>query len=173
MDVVIGTGEFWHRKGAKHMITTYEMAYVEVLALLRNYLSELEFNKIPKEKIDFFEKYKDRNYTFEINKELPIEKQDISEKANAILVILYRDYFADEQQKEALKRTLELNDKIKEKNKKNEVEQYNILFEKKKAKNIIERENQTDETSLVVIKKEKWYKKLFEFLNNIFIKKDK
>ena len=67
------------------MITTYEMAYIEVLALLRNYLSELEFNKIPKEKIDFFEKYKDRNYMFEINKELPIEKQDISKKANAII----------------------------------------------------------------------------------------
>ena len=155
------------------MITTYEMAYVEVLALLRNYLSELEFNKIPKERIDFFEKYKDRNYTFDINKELPIEKQNISEKANAILVILYRDYFADEQQKETLKQILELNDRIKEQDKQKDSEKYNILFNNKKINNNIENRTQVEEKRLVVIKRERWYQKLFEFFKNIILKKNK
>ena len=155
------------------MITTYEMAYVEVLALLRNYLSELEFNKIPKERIDFLEKYKDRNYTFDINKELPIEKQNISEKANAILVILYRDYFADEQQKETLKQILELNDRIKEQDKQKDSEKYNILFNNKKINNNIENSTQVEEKRLVVIKRERWYQKLFEFFKNIIIKKNK
>ena len=99
------------------MIITYEMAYVEVLAILKNYLSEEELNQIPKEKIEFFEKNKDHNYIFEINNRLPIEEQNLSEKTNAILVILYRDYFADEQQKETLKQILELNDRIKEQDK--------------------------------------------------------
>jgi len=155
------------------MITTYEMAYVEVLALLRNYLSELEFNKIPKERIDFFEKYKDRNYTFDINKELPIEKQNISEKANAILVILYRDYFADEQQKETLKQILELNDRIKEQDKQKDSEKYNILFNNKKINNNIENRTQVEEKRLVVIKRERWYQKWFEFFKNIILKKNK
>ena len=155
------------------MITTYEMAYVEVLALLRNYLSELEFNKIPKERIDFFEKYKDRNYTFDINKELPIEKQNISEKANAILVILYRDYFADEQQKETLKQILELNDRIKEQDKQKDSEKYNILFNNKKINNNIENRTQVEEKRLVVIKRERWYQKLFEFFKNIILNKNK
>ena len=148
------------------MITTYEMAYVEVLAVLKNFLSELEFKKIPKEKIDFFENNKDNNYHFEINKNLPIEKQYLSEKANAILVILYRDYFADEQQKETLKQILELNDKIKEKEKQKDNENYNILFENKKAKNNIEIERRTNETSIVEVKREKWYNRLIYFFKS-------
>ena len=139
------------------MITTYEMAYVEVLAILKNYLSEEELNKIPKEKIEFFKRNEDHNYIFEINNRLPIEKQNISEKANAILVILYRDYFADEQQKEALKRILELNDKIKEKDKQNNNEKYNILFKNKKENFNNENRTQVEEKSLVINKKEKWY----------------
>ena len=118
----------------KKMVTTYEMAYVEVLAILKKYLKEDEFNKIPKEKIDFLEKNKDCNYIFNINNELPIEKQSISKKAKAILVILYRDYFANEQQKGILKQILELNDKIKEKDKQNNTDKLNVLFEKKKNK---------------------------------------
>lgn len=155
------------------MITTYEMAYVEVLAILKNYLSEEELNKIPKEKIEFFKRNEDHNYIFEINNRLPIEKQNISEKANAILVILYRDYFADEQQKEALKRILELNDKIKEKDKQNNNEKYNILFKNKKENFNNENRTQVEEKSLVINKKEKWYQKLFEFFKNIIIKKNK
>ena len=129
------------------MVTTYEMAYVEVLAILKNYLKEDEFNKIPKEKIDFLEKNKDCNYIFNINNELPIEKQSISKKAKAILVILYRDYFANEQQKGILKQILELNDKIKEKDKQNNTDKLNVLFEKKKN-DTTEDKNQINETNL-------------------------
>ena len=143
------------------MITTYEMAYVEVLAVLKNYLSEFEFNKIPKERIDFFENNKDNNYHFEINKDFPIEKQNLSEKANAILVILYRDYFANEQQKQVLKQILELNDKIKEKDKQINNEKFNILFENKKSNETVEDEKHTNEVRLIEVKKEKWYKKFF------------
>ncbi len=119
------------------MVTTYEMAYVEVLAILKKYLKEDEFNKIPKEKINFLEKNKDCNYIFNINNELPIEKQSISKKAKAILVILYRDYFANEQQKGILKQILELNDKIKEKDKQNNTDKLNVLFDKKKKQMIL------------------------------------
>ena len=154
----------------KNMIVTYEMAYVEVLAVLRNYLSSEEFSKIPQEKIEFFEKYKDKNYIFELNKELPIEKQNISKKANAILVILYRDYFADKNQKEILKQILELNDKIQEKDKQNNKEKYNIIF---KNKNIYENTKNSikAEESLIEIKNEKWNKKLFDFFKNMIIRK--
>ena len=152
------------------MITTYEMAYVEVLAILKKYLKENEFNKIPKEKIDFFEKHKDFNYIFNINNELPIEKQSISKKAKAILVILYRDYFANEQQKGIMKQILELNDKIKEKDNHNKIKQFNTLFENKKRHNI-ENKKETNETNLTEIKKDKWYKRLILLLKNIIKKK--
>ena len=149
------------------MIVTYEMAYVEVLAVLRNYLSNEEFSKIPQEKIDFFEKYKDKNYTFELNKELPIEKQNISKKANAILVILYRDYFADDNQKKILQQILELNDKIQEKETQNTKEKYNIIFKNKNIDDIINDNKKIEEHSLIELKHEKWYKRLFAFFKMI------
>ena len=152
------------------MIVTYEMAYVEVLSVLKNYLSKKEFDKIPQEKIDFFEKYKDQNYTFELNKELPIEKQNISKKANAILVILYRDYFANDHQKKVLQQILELNDKIQAKEDPTTNEKYNIIF---KNKNIYENTKNSikAEESLIELKNEKWYKKLFDFFKNMIIRK--
>ena len=97
---------------------TYSMACTEVLAVLKHYLNSADFNKIPKEKIEFLEQNKDCNYKFSINKNIPLEKQAISEMANSIIVTLYRDYFASEKQKETLKEILILNDIKKNKNKK-------------------------------------------------------
>lgn len=153
------------------MIVTYEMAYVEVLAVLRNYLSSEEFSKIPQEKIDFFEKYKDKNYIFELNKELPIEKQNISKKANAILVILYRDYFADDNQKKILKKILELNDKVQAKEDPITNEKYNIIFKNKNIKDNPKDDINKEEYSLIELKHEKWYKRLLLFIKNKIIGK--
>ena len=153
------------------MIVTYEMAYVEVLAVLRNYLSSEEFSKIPQEKIDFFEKYKDKNYIFELNKELPIEKQNISKKANAILVILYRDYFADDNQKKILKKILELNDKVQAKEDPITNEKYNIIYKNKNIKDNPKDDINKEEYSLIELKHEKWYKRLLLFIKNKIIGK--
>ena len=76
----------------------YAKAYSEVLEIIK-YFPKNEFLKIPKEKILFFETYKDKNYDFKIDPKISLEKQNISEEANAIIIILYRDYFATESQK--------------------------------------------------------------------------
>ena len=46
---------------------------------------------------------------------MDLAKQNISKEANAIFVILFRDYFATEEQKEKLKEILDLNTKKSEK----------------------------------------------------------
>lgn len=48
------------------MNNLYAKAYTEVLEII-NHFSEDEYKKIPKEKIDFYEKHKDRKYDFKIN----------------------------------------------------------------------------------------------------------
>lgn len=154
------------------MVITYEMAYVEVLAVLKNYLSDEELRKIPKEKIDFFERNKDKNYIFEFNKNWPIEKQNLSEKTNCILVILYRDYFADEHQKQLLKQILEINDKIIGKNKNVNREELNILFEKNNEKYFIDKNDKVEEKILIEVKEDKWYKKILAFLKRIIKSKN-
>lgn len=81
------------------MNNLYAKAYTEVLEII-NHFSEDEYKKIPKEKIDFYEKHKDRKYDFKINPNIDLAEQNISRKANAILVSLFRDYFATAKQKE-------------------------------------------------------------------------
>lgn len=100
----------------------YAKAYKEVLEII-SYLSEEEYSKIPKEKIEFFKLNSDSNYDFKINPELSLENQNISIEANAILTTIFRDYFATEKQKEILKKLLAQNQEIKESKKK---EKYNI-----------------------------------------------
>ena len=50
------------------MIDTYSRACTEVLIILKYYLSKAEFDKIPKEKIEFFEKNKDKSEQTNNNK---------------------------------------------------------------------------------------------------------
>ena len=150
------------------MVITYSMAYTEVLELLKCYLTEKEFNKIPKEKIKFFEENKDKNYKYEIDKKLPLEKQYISKEANSIIITLYRDYFINEKQKEILNEILKTNEKKYQKELlNNNVE--NALKEESDFKN--KKIEIKEEKSLIEVKEEKWYKKIYKFIWNFFKKK--
>lgn len=48
------------------MVNEYSRNYTEVLEILK-YIPIDEYNKIPKQKIEFYEKYKDRSYEYEYN----------------------------------------------------------------------------------------------------------
>ncbi len=86
----------------------YANAYTEVLEIL-NHLSEEELSKIPEEKIDFYKQNKNNDYEFKFNTRLDYDKQNISREANAILVSLYLDYFATEEEKIKINEILDLN----------------------------------------------------------------
>lgn len=90
------------------MIAQYKRAYTEVLEIL-SHLPEEEYCKIPKEKIDFYKKNIDKYYSYSIKPNLHLSKQYISIEANAILISLFRDYFATEKQKRILKSLLHQN----------------------------------------------------------------
>ena len=70
---------------------TYNMAYAEVLEILK-YLPESELRKIPQDEIKFLENNMDKNYKFAIDPEKALEEQNISRKANAILVVYFKKY---------------------------------------------------------------------------------
>lgn len=90
------------------MINNYAKAYTEVLEILR-YFSAEEYSKIPKEKIDFYKSNMDKDYDYNINPNIDLSKQYISKEANAILISLFRDYFATENQKKTLNKLLNQN----------------------------------------------------------------
>lgn len=146
------------------MNNLYAKAYTEVLEII-NHFSEDEYKKIPKEKIDFYEKHKDRKYDFKINPNIDLAEQNISRKANAILVSLFRDYFATAKQKEILKNLLQQNQEKLEKEKYLKYNPDNIF--NKSNSNI---NDSKDKVALVEIKNKVWYRKILNFFKRIFLK---
>lgn len=80
----------------------YANAYSEVLEIL-SYLSKEDYDKIPKEKIDFFETKCNKNYKFYYDMNKTLDEQDVSKKAKIIIAILFRDYWATDKQREKIK----------------------------------------------------------------------
>jgi len=78
----------------------YSRAYVEVLEVLK-FLKEEEYNRVPKERIDIYNKYKDNEYCFEINEEKELSEQ-ISPKAKAVLSNLFIRYIANDEDREEI-----------------------------------------------------------------------
>ena len=115
--------------------STYAKAYTEVLEIIKHF-SEEEYAKIPKEKIEFYKNNMDRNYKFIINPEIDLAEQNISAEANAIIVNLFRDYYATEEQKNKIKEMLELNDKKEEQEKREKYNPDDIFKKINKDKNI-------------------------------------
>lgn len=129
----------------------YAKAYTEVLEVIK-YFPEKDYNKIPKKKINFYKENMDKYYDFTINPDIDLSEQNISPEANAIIVTLYRDYFATEEQKEKIKEILELNEKKAEQEKKEKYNPNNLFINYNKP------ENKVQETVLV------------EYEDNFFIK---
>ena len=83
------------------MNDTYECSYVEVLEILK-YIPKEEYDKIPKELIEFFEEHKDKSYKYIYNSVSPKTLR----KTDAIIVSLYKDYIANDNEKEQIEKRL-------------------------------------------------------------------
>ena len=147
----------------------YAKAYTEVLEII-SYFPEEEYAKIPKEKIEFYEKNRERDYTFSIDPKIDLSEQNISKEANAIIVNLFRDYYANEKQKDKIKEILENNQK-KEEEKKREKYNPDNKLKKNNKQNII---NEKLENNIALIEyKESFFFKLKKFIFSLLHKKDK
>lgn len=147
------------------MINKYAKAYTEVLEIL-SYFPQEEYNKIPKEKIEFYTHNMDKNYKFSINPDVDLSSQYISKEANAILVSLFIDYFATEKQNDILKNVLRKNQEYVEKIKKEKYNLDNIFNDKDSNIKINKLKN---EEQLPTEYKEPLWKKIL----NIILKKIK
>lgn len=148
------------------MNNEYSKAYTEVLEII-NHFSEDEYKKIPREKIDFFEKNKDKDYNFQINPNADLAEQNISQNANAILVSLFRDYFATDNQKEILKNLLKQNQEKIEIEKHEKYNPDNIFNNRVNTEKL---KDSKEELALVEIENQMWYKKILDFFKSIFKK---
>lgn len=84
------------------MVTTeYKIAYSEVLEILK-YISKDDFNKIPPNMIEMFKTNASEENKFVYNKNKTLQEQNVSETARTIIAILFRDYWATEEQREKI-----------------------------------------------------------------------
>ena len=94
-------------------MTNYSKAYTEVLEIL-TYLPEAEQRKIPIERIKFYYENRDKKYDFHYDENRSFDEQKVLPETQAIIVTLFRDYFATNEQKEKLEEILTHNDTVQQ-----------------------------------------------------------
>lgn len=152
------------------MKSRYSKAYTEVLAVISCF-SEEEYLKIPESKIKFFEENKDREYDFKINPEVDLFEQNISKEANAILITLFRDYFATDRQKEILNSLLKQNQEKLEEEKREKYNPDNIFKKEVTETEEIKEEKIKDNKQIIEYKsKESFFAKFINFIKKLIEK---
>ena len=79
----------------------YANAYVEVLEILK-YIPTRDYNKIPKSKIKLFTTNANSNYKFNYDLDKTLDEQDVSKIAKGIIAVLFRDYWATDEQRQKI-----------------------------------------------------------------------
>ena len=144
--------------------TTYAQAYTEVLEILKN-LPEIECNKIPKEKIAFYQNNCDNSYNFVLKNDL----SNVSQRANAIMISIYKNYFTMATQQEKLKKLLDSNSLIIEEQKREKYNPDNI-FKNNVVNNMENDEEDNVDIQIIEYKQENIVVKIFNKIKSIFKK---
>ena len=142
----------------------YANAYKEVLEILKN-ISQEDYNKVPKGKINLFEQNANKEYIFEYDSNKTLEEQNVSKTARAIIAILFRDYWATDEQRNKIKAF--------QKNKRHQIEEenkqkYEVFKNKTNIANI--KEIEQAENMQLVEYKENIFKRILVFLKKMFRK---
>ena len=145
----------------------YAKAYKEVLEIIQ-YFPEEEYNKIPKEKIEFYKNNMDKEHEFILNPEIDLSEQNILKETYTIIITLFQDYFASEKQKEKIKEILELNERKAEKEKNEKYNPDDLFKNRYKVEPSLQNENQ--ETGLLEYK-ESFFIKLKDFIMKLLHKR--
>lgn len=142
----------------------YANAYSEVLEILR-YVSIDDFNKIPKEQIDFLKNNSNTDYDFFYNPYKTLDEQNVSKRAKAIIAIIFKDYWATDIQREKIIAKQNY-DRMQLEKEKQARYSSNEIFKNKKIENI----GNSTETYTMIKYKETFIDKIIKKIKKIFKK---
>ena len=111
----------------------YAKAYTEVIEILKHIPKE-EYDKIPETEIQFYENNCDKNYKYVYDENKTIKEQPISREANAVIISIYMNYFANEKQKGIINEILKQNSINAENEKKEKYDTNKIISKEKNIK---------------------------------------
>ena len=140
------------------MNNTYSCSYVEVLEILKHIPKE-DYEKIPEEKIEFYKNNMDPNYVYIYD---PVATKTLR-KTDAILINLYKNYIAKENERKKIDKILKLNNKKEEQKKQKKFSSDNIFNNKQ-----IKIENNNMNNLSIVESKETVLKKIINKVKKIF-----
>ena len=138
----------------------YSIAYVQVLEVLKG-LSKKEYNRIPKERIDLYEKNKDKEYQFNIDNTRNLNEQLSDEAKNIISNLFVRFIATPKDKKEIYEKEKSKFIQVQMEERKNL--KINKLFEQKEVKNKTQK-NQ----AIIVVKKKGIFGRIIDSLKDFF-----
>ena len=148
--------------------TNIARAYSEVDAILEK-MDKANVEKIPIKLRKMFKEEKDVEYQNKIDIYDKVQRKELEPKTLTLLAMLYLNYWCkDDEEKNNLIKQYAENDRKSEEETREKYNPDNLFKNKEKNKEQIA--NNSTETSLIIDKKKKWYKKIFNFIKN-FIKK--
>lgn len=131
----------------------------EILKFIEPNLRE----RIPKKIISYFENNKSQDYSWNIDRELPLTEQELLPTTKEILTVLYKDYICNDIERINLEKILKENE-MKYQNQLKEKYNTDNLFKNKQDKSI---EIETKNVSVIDYKKS-LLKKIIEKIKMIF-----
>lgn len=147
--------------------TSYANAYKEVLIVINNLVKE-DYEKIPKEYIEFLEANSNNKYEFEYNTSKNFDQQDLLDDTKYILFGLFEKFAATDIQKAKIKSfKINYNNKLEEQKR----EKYNseeIFKSKQNNSMLLKTEESKEKLEMVEYKKQKLYQKIFAKILKIF-----
>lgn len=144
----------------------YNKRLVEVSVIL-NHLNKSDYDKIPKEVIDRIEKNKDTEYIWYYDEKKDLKDQKVSKDTIAILSYINMKYLLNEEQRKFVEEVFKENQKKIENIKREKYNPDNIF---KNTKEPICKEEKNI-SSMIEVKEEKWYQKIFKLIKNLFKRK--
>lgn len=149
----------------------YSKALAEVSEILK-YTQKEVIDKIPQKFLDFIEKNKDKEHKLVLKEDKNLLEQDLKPETKEIIALIYRDYVCDQEEREnIIKESILQREKIeKEKNEKYKID-FDKIKEQRETKVYNSKEEKMEEKSLVMIKEEKWYKKIIKKILELFTRK--
>lgn len=148
--------------------SNYQDAFKEVWEILQNTDEEL-VSKIPQKFMNFLQKNMNNNYSTSINPDTQIDNQTILKETEAVLALIYRSYWATEDEKiKFIKKDKEELSKIKTPEKTIAYKNIDEIFTKRSNINEIAIDN-----NLMIIQKQSFFKKFLTKLLKILGMKGK
>ena len=141
-------------------------AAVEINSIFENMSIDL-LQKIPLDIKNFLKEIESKEYKFEYDKSIELDKQKLLPKTKGILAAIYRDYVCDEEERELYNKECNRVLAIEERKK---AEKYNPEDIFKNKKTHMEKEVSNKEILPIEYKKESLFKRIMIRIKEIFKK---